>query len=129
MRQERKHAILILILALALLAMNFNLGDLHEFGARASAKNTRIGFGVGNLTFILPSNYSNESNANIVFNPNVQFKESNSLESFETEIKPSNNFPMLVAMVLLLLTYCVALYVNRDIETSEIYNMSINHQR
>lgn len=127
MRKERKHVI-ILGLVLAMLAMNLGHGGIEEFGAHASTKNTRIGFGVGNLTFILPSNNTNMSNAAIEFNPVVSFTESNTIGSIETNVKPSNNFPMLAALVLLLFTYTAALYVNRNIDVSEIRNMRINHQ-
>ena len=128
MRYERKNAVLILVIVFTLLAMNFNFGDLQEFSASAFSKNTRIGFGVGNLTFMTPSNGSEAPLPIEDFNPEVQFKESSSYDSIETKIKPSNNFPMLIAMVLLLFTYCAALYFNRDIKTSEIRNMRINHQ-
>ena len=128
MRYERKHAIIILVLVLVLLAMNLSPSELQGFRASAFTKATRIGFGVGNLTFIVPSNGSNISSADIEFNPNVQFTESNPKGSIETGVKPSDSFPMLAAMVLLLFTYCAALYVNRDLKTSEICNMNINHQ-
>jgi len=95
---------------------------ISGIGAHDSSSSTGIGVSVGNSTL---ENLTSE----IELSQEIQVTESNALESAVIQEKPPINYAFLIAIVLMIATCIIALYVNRDTRTSEIRNMKINHQR